>query len=148
MQAIEDVGPSLGVQAIAVPVRTTADIEPALAEFARQPNGGLITTSDEFIRSRHSLIAGLAARHRLPSIGPFNFAKNGGLMNYSTDINLIGQYRQAAGYVDRILKGAKPGDLPIQEADRYTFIINLKTAKALVLDVPEALLATADEVIK
>jgi putative tryptophan/tyrosine transport system substrate-binding protein len=138
MQAIEDVEPSLGVQAIAVPVRTTADIKPALAEFARQPNGGLITTSDEFIRSRHSLIAGLAARYRLPSIGPFNFAKNGGLMNYSTDINLIGQYRQAAGYVDRILKGAKPGDLPIQEADRYTFIINLKGIVPVPVEFGEA----------
>jgi Transposase/ABC transporter substrate binding protein len=100
------------------------------------------------MRPIRAAIGATTINPELLTCAAFNFAKNGGLMNYSTDINLIGQYRQAAGYVDRILKGAKPGDLPIQEADRYTFIINLKTAKALVLDVPEALLATADEVIK
>jgi putative ABC transport system substrate-binding protein len=149
MQAIEAAAASLGVQAIAAPVRATADIELALESFARQPNGGLILTSDTFTILRGSLIANLAGRYRLPSIASgASFAKNGGLMYYGTDIDLAGEYRQAATYVDRILKGSKPGDLPVQAPDKYTFAINLKTAKALGLTVPQTLLATADEVIE
>jgi putative ABC transport system substrate-binding protein len=149
MQAIEAAAASLGVQAIAVPVRATADIDPALASFARTPNGGLILTTDSFTQLRLSLIADLAGRYRLPSIvSSANFAKNGGLMEYSADIDLVGQYRQAASYVDRILKGSKPGDLPVQGADRYRFVINMKTAKALELTVPLPLLGLADEVIE
>jgi putative ABC transport system substrate-binding protein len=95
------------------------------------------------------MIADLLRRYRLPSIGSVpDFAKVGGLMDYGPRINLTGQYRQAATYVDRILKGSKPGDLPVQAPEKYTFIINLKTAKALGLTIPETLLATADEVIQ
>ena len=149
MQAIEAAAPSIGVQPIAAPVRSTADIEPALESFARQPNGGLMLLGDSFTRLNQKLIAELAGRFRLPSIAPgYDFAKDGGLMDYGLNIDVLGEYRQAATYVDRILKGAKPGDLPIQGADRYRFVINLKTAKALGLTIPETLLATADEVIQ
>jgi putative tryptophan/tyrosine transport system substrate-binding protein len=149
MRSVETAAPSLGVQAIAVPVRATADIEPALANFARQPNGGLILPTDTFIRLRQKLIADLAVRHRLPAIGTEgDFANDGGLMYYSVSNNLPDQMRQAAGYVDRILKGAKPGDLPIQRADKFKLIINLKTAKALGLTLPIDLLGLADEVIE
>jgi putative ABC transport system substrate-binding protein len=149
MQAIEAAAASLGVQAIAAPVRATADIEPALESFGRQPNGGLILTTDTFTILRYSLIANLAGRYRLPSIASeASFAKNGGLIYYGNDINLAGEYRRAATYVDRILKGSKPGDLPVQAPDQYAFAINLKTAKALGLTIPEGLLATADQVIQ
>jgi putative tryptophan/tyrosine transport system substrate-binding protein len=149
MAAIEAAATSLGVQVVTEPVRTAADIEPALANFARVPNGGLILTTDSFTALRYSQIAELAGRYGLPSIGPVSdFAKNGGLMHYGADIDLPGQYRQAASYVDRILKGSKPGELPVQGPDKYTFVINLKTAKALGLTIPETLLATADEVIQ
>jgi putative ABC transport system substrate-binding protein len=148
VQAIEAAATPLGVHAIAAPVRATVDIELALESFARQPNGGLILTSDTFTILRGSLIANLAGRYRLPSIASgASFAKNGGLMYYGTDIDLAGEYRQAATYVDRILKGTKPGDLPVQVPDKYTFAINLKTAKALGLTMPQTLLTTADEVI-
>jgi putative tryptophan/tyrosine transport system substrate-binding protein len=149
MRSVEAALPSLGVQAIAVPVRTTADIESAIQSFARQPNGGLILPTDAFIRLRGKLIADLAARHRLPAIAAYTeFAKDGGLMCYGAEINVTGQMRQAATYVDRILKGAKPADLPIQRADKYTLVINLKTAKALGLSLPLDLLGLADEVIE
>jgi putative ABC transport system substrate-binding protein len=149
VRAIEAAGSSLGVQVIAAPVRVTADIEPALESLARQPNGGLILTSDTFTTLRGSLIANLAGRYRLPSIASgTSFAKNGGLMYYGTDIDLAAEYRRAATYVDRILKGSKPGDLPVQVSDKYTFAINLKTAKMLGITLPTALLARADEVIQ
>jgi len=149
MRSIEAAAPSLGVQVIAVPVRATADIEPAIESFARTPNGGLILTSDTFTRLRHKLIADLAARHRLPSISAEEpFVRDGGLMYYGASVNVLEQMRQAANYVDRILKGTKPGDLPIQRADKYTLIINLKTAKALGLTVPLPLSGLADEVIE
>ena len=104
---------------------------------------------DSFTRLNQKLIADLASRYRLPSIAPgYDYAKDGGLMDYGLNIDVLGQYRQAATYIDRILKGTKPGDLPIQGADRYRLVINLKTAKALGLTIPETLLATADEVIQ
>ena len=149
MRSIEAAAPSLGVQVIAVPVRATADIEPAIESFARTPNGGLILTSDTFTRLRYKLIADLAAYHRLPSIGAEEpFVRDGGLMYYGANVNVLEQMPQAASYVDRILKGTKPGDLPIQRADKYTLIINLKTAKALGLTVPLPLSGLADEVIE
>jgi putative ABC transport system substrate-binding protein len=105
--------------------------------------------SDSFLRLRLKLIADLAARHRLPSISTYpDFLKEGGLMYYGVRINMVGQYGQAAMYVDRILKGAKPGDLPVQQPDKYTLGINLKTAKALGLTIPLPLLYLADEVIE
>jgi putative tryptophan/tyrosine transport system substrate-binding protein len=149
MQAIEAASPSLGVQAIAVSVHATADIEPALASFARLPNGGLMLTTNAFTVLRNKLIADLAARYRLPSVGSTpEFAKQGGLMAYSNNIVLADHFRQAASYVDRIFKGEKPGDLPVQGPTKYRLVINLKTAKALGLTIPETLLATADEVIQ
>ena len=149
MQAIESAAVVLGVQVIAMPIRASGEIEPALAGFAGQPNGGLIVPTGIFTRTRFSMISELAARHRLPSIAAQSgFAMEGGLMDYSTTINLPGQFRQAAGYVHRILKGEKPGDLPIQGSDRYTFMINLKTAKALGLEIPADVLSIADGVIE
>src|SRR5439155_7693010 len=131
-----------------VPVRATADIEPAFETFAGGPNGGLILPTDSFINLRHQLFADLAAHHRLPSISAYDgFPKAGGLMYYGASINVVDQFRQAATYVDRILKGTKPGDLPVQRADKYTLAINLRTAQALGLTVPLPLLGLADEVI-
>jgi putative ABC transport system substrate-binding protein len=149
MPVIEAAAPSLGVQAIAFPIRTNSDIEPALASFARQPNGGLMLMGAGFMILRYSLIIDLAGRYRLPSISSeYNFAKDGGLMDYGPSIDAVGQFRQAATYVDRILQGSKPADLPIQAPTQYRLGINLKTAKALGLTIPETLLATADEVIQ
>jgi putative ABC transport system substrate-binding protein len=149
MQEIEATAPSHDVQPIAVPVRTTGDIEHALESFARQPNGGLMLTTNGFTVLRNKLIADLAIRYRLPSIGiGTDFPKNGGLMRYSASIDVSDQFRRAANYVDRIFKGEKPGDLPVQGPTNYQLVINLKTAKALGLTIPETLLATADEVIE
>jgi putative ABC transport system substrate-binding protein len=149
MAVIEAAAVSLGLQAITTPVRDTAEIEPALASFARQPNRGLMLLGDSFTRLHQKLIADLARRYSLPSIAPaYGFAKNGGLMDYGPNHDVIGQYRQAATYVDRILKGERPADLPVQTPTKYETIINLKTANALGLTIPETLLATADEVIQ
>jgi putative ABC transport system substrate-binding protein len=148
VQAIEAAAPSLGVEVSALPVRATADIESALASFARALNGGLVLTGDPFVNLHQVLVAELARRYRLPSISPRpDFAKDGGLMFYGPT-NQEYQFRQAAIYVNSILTGAKPGDLPVQAPTRYAFAINLKTAKALGLSVPDKLLAIADEVIE
>src|SRR5262249_11947290 len=145
MRSIEAAAPSLGVQAMPIPVRATSDIEPAIESFARVPNGGLILPTDSLIRLRQTLLVRLAGSHRLPAVSADeDFAKNGGLMYYGATINLLDQFRQAAGYVDRIFKGTKPGDLPVQRADKYTLAINLKTAKALGLTVPLPLIGLAD----
>ena len=113
MRSIEAAAPSHGVQAVVVPVRTTADIEPAFERFALAPNGGLILTSDTFTGLRSKLIADLAVQYRLPAIAAYDrFPKDGGLMYYGANVNLPDQFRQAATYVDRILKGANAGDLP------------------------------------
>jgi putative tryptophan/tyrosine transport system substrate-binding protein len=149
MRSIEAAAPSLGLQAIALPVRATADVEPAVERFAREPNGGLILPTDTFTRLRQDLIADLTARHRLPAISAEGgFVRKGGLMYYSAAVNVPDHMRQAAGYVDRILKGAKPGDLPVQGAVKYTLIVNLRTAKTLGLTMPLDLLGLADEVIE
>jgi putative ABC transport system substrate-binding protein len=114
-----------------------------------QRNGGLILPTDTFTRLHLKLIAELAERHRLPSISAVDdFAKEGGLMSYGAFINLPDQYRQAASYVDRILRGEKPGDLPVQRAVKYRLILNLETARALGLTVPLPLTGLADEVIE
>jgi putative ABC transport system substrate-binding protein len=147
MRVIEAAAPSLGVHTMAMPIRASADIEPALASFVRAPSGGLVVLPDSFMRSRSRLIAALASRYRLPSIGGDTYARNGVLMEYGVKIDLPGQFRGAATYVDRILKGEKPGDLPVQAPTKYEMVINLKTAKALGITIPETLLATADEVI-
>jgi putative ABC transport system substrate-binding protein len=145
--AIQAVAPSLGVDLTPVDARDAFEIERAVTAFARSGNGGLIVTASPVALRHRDLIVTLAARHRLPAVytsGPYVAA--GGLISYGPD--LLDQYRRAAGYVDRILKGEKPADLPVQAPTKYELIINLKTAKALGLDVPTAVLARADEVIE
>ena len=150
LPSIEAAATTLGVQAMAMPVRSSVEIEPAIEMFSQQPNGGLVLLPDTFLRLRTKLIADAAMRQRLPLISVYvEFVKDGGLMYYGVSSNnLEDQYRQAAGYVDRILKGTRPADLPVQMPTKYQFIINLKTAKALGLSVPLPLLGLADEVIE
>jgi putative ABC transport system substrate-binding protein len=151
MRSVEAAGQTLGVQATALPVRTTAEIEPALERFASEPNGGLMVPTSTFFRLRQELLIDLTLHHHLPAISTSDdFAKSGGLIGYitSSDSNMLDECRRAAAYVDRILRGVKPGDLPIQQENRYVLVINLKTAKMLGVAVPPALLATADEVIE
>jgi putative ABC transport system substrate-binding protein len=149
VRSVEAAAPSLHMQSIVLPVRATADIEPAFESFARAPNSGLILTSDAFTAMRQKLIVDLASHYRLPSISSnSSFPKDGGLMHYGIDVNTLDKFRQAAGYVDRILKGAKAGDLPVQQSDKYTLIINLKTAKTLGLTIPLPLIGRADEMIE
>jgi len=149
MQSVEAAAPSRGLQAIVLPIHATADIEPALENFARAGDGGLILPTDAFTRLRQTLIIELATHNRLPAISAYDdFAKNGGLIYYGVQVNEPDQFRQAASYVDRILKGAKPGDLPVQQPEKYTLVINLKAATALGLTVPLPLLGLADEVIE
>ena len=145
--AIQAVAPSLGVEVSPVNVRDAGEIERAVAAFARAPNGGLIVTASALAIVHRDLIIALAARHKLPAVYSDRFfVTAGGLISYGPD--LVDQYRRAAGYVDRILKGEKPADLPVQAPTKYELVINLKTAKALGLDVPPTLLARADEVIE
>jgi putative ABC transport system substrate-binding protein len=130
-----------------ISVRDPGDIERNIAAFAREPNGGLVVSANaNAIRHRDVIIAG-AARHGLPAVYGFrHFVVAGGLIAYGTD--MLGQYRRSAGYVDRILKGEKPADLPVQAPTKYDLVINLKAAKALGLTVPPSILARADEVIE
>ena len=145
--AVQAVAPSLGVELSPVDARDAPEIERAVTAFARSGNGGLIVTSSPVAARHRDLIATLAARHRLPAVyGSRHYVAAGGLISYGPD--LIDQYRRAAGYVDRILKGEKPADLPVQAPTKYELVINLKTAKALGLDLPPTLLARADEVIE
>jgi putative ABC transport system substrate-binding protein len=145
--AIQAVAPSLRVEVNPLNVRDAGEIERAVAAFARAPNGGLIVTASPAAQLHHELIISLAARHKLPAVYPFrHIAADGGLISYGPD--QIDQYRQAAGYVDRILRGEKPADLPVQAPSKYELVINLKTAKALGLAVPPSVLARADEVIE
>jgi putative ABC transport system substrate-binding protein len=131
----------------AVNMADAADIERGLAAFARTSNGGLIVTANPVATIHRELIITLAARHQLPAVYYQRlFVAAGGLISYGTDY--VDQYRSAAGYVDRILKGEKPADLPVQAPTKFELVINLKTAKALGLDVPPTLLARADEVIE
>ncbi len=145
--AIQSVAPSLGVEAIAVNVRDASEIENAITTFARGANGGLIVTGSGLSVVHRNLIIKLAAQFHLPGVYfERSFAADGGLISYGAD--LVDQYFRAAGYVDRILKGEKPADLPVQSPTKYELVINLKTAKALGLEVPTTLLARADEVIE
>ena len=144
---IQAVAPSLGMDVVPINVRDVPEIERALAAFARSSNGSLIVTPSGFASVNRDLIITLAARHRLPAVyfGRY-FVNSGGLISYGNDI--VDQYRRAAGYVDRILRGEKPADLPVQAPTKYELVINLKTAKALGLTVPDTLLARADEVVE
>jgi putative ABC transport system substrate-binding protein len=144
--ALQAVAPSLGLELRPVDVRNAEEIERAVAAFVRGANDGLIVTGGGSPVHR-KLIVSVAARHQLPAVYPFRYyAASGGLISYGPD--LVDQLRQAAGYIDRILKGERPADLPVQQATKVELIINLKTAKALSLDVPPTLLARADEVIE
>jgi putative ABC transport system substrate-binding protein len=144
---IQAVAPSLGLEVSPINVRDADEIERAVMAFARIPHGGLIVTASGLSNLHRELIATLAVRHKLPTVGPIrHYAVSGSLVSYGPD--LFEQHRRAAGYVDRILKGEKPSDLPVQAPTKYELVINLKTAKALGLTVPPALLARADEVIE
>jgi putative ABC transport system substrate-binding protein len=145
--AIRSAASQLGVEFCPVGVRDAGEIERGITDFARGSNGGLIVTAGTRARDHRELIIGLAAQHRLPAVY-FNrlFVEDGGLISYGADT--IDPLRRAANYVDRILKGEKPSDLPVQAPTRYDLVINLKTAKKLAIEVPPTLLARADEVIE
>jgi putative tryptophan/tyrosine transport system substrate-binding protein len=138
---------ALAVEGIVAPVHDRSELEPVIAAQAREPNGGLIVMTDSFTSVHRAEITTLAARNRLPTIYPFRFfAELGGLISYGND--LLDNFRRAATYVDRILKGAKPSELPVQAPVKFELVINLKTAKALGLDVPVNLQQRADEVLE
>ena len=145
--AIQSVAPSFGVELRPIDIREAGEIERAVTAFARSSNGGLIVTAGSGSAIHSNQIITLAARHKLPAVyGDRHFVTGGGLISYGPD--RVDQYRQAAAYIDRILKGEKPGDMPVQAPTKYELVINLKTAKALGLDVPHSMLARADEVIE
>jgi putative tryptophan/tyrosine transport system substrate-binding protein len=144
---LETAAPSLGVKLIATPIRTASDIESAVEAFSREAQGGLILPLDLTISVHLELVARLAGRYRCPAISGYpGFPAAGGLVSYGFDVADI--YRRAASYVDRILRGEKPADLPVQAPTKYELLTNLKTAKALGLEMPPTLLARADEVIE
>jgi putative ABC transport system substrate-binding protein len=144
---IQSVAPALGVEVTAINLRDASNIERAVAAFAGSPNGGLILTASALSVTHRELIIALAAKHKLPAVYyRRGFVAGGGLISYGYDV--LQQFRGAAGYVDRILKGERPSDLPVQAPTKYELAINLKTAKALGLSVPHSLLARADEVIE
>jgi putative ABC transport system substrate-binding protein len=144
---VQALAPSLGMELRPIDVRDAGAIERAIAAFAQGSNGGLIVFGSPGATIHRDLIIALAAKHRLPAVYSTRyFAASGGLISYGPDF--LDQHRRAAGYVDRILKGEKPADLPVQQPTKYELVINLKTAKALGLDVPPTLLARADEVIE
>jgi len=144
--AIQAVAPSFKLEFSPIGVRDAGEIERAVSAFANKPNGGLIVLPGGLAARRRDLITGLAARYRLPAVYPYRyFVSSGGLLSYGPDS--IDQYRRAAGYVDRILKGENPADLPVQAPTKYELVINRKTAKTLALTIPDKLIAIADEVI-
>jgi putative ABC transport system substrate-binding protein len=146
-RSLESLGSSFDAAPIAVPVRDRAEIERAIAEFARGSNSSLIFPPDVFTIVHRELIVGLVAQHRLPAVYAFpSFVRSGGLMSYGVD--QIDLYRRAASYVDRILRGERAGELPVQAPTKFELVINLKTARALGLEIPPMLLARADEVIE
>ena len=139
--------PALGVDVTLINLRDAGEIERAVTAFAGSPNGGLILTNSALAVAHHELIIALAAKHKLPAVYYRRYyVASGGLISYGYDV--LQQFRGAAGYVDRILKGEKPADLPVQAPTKYELVINLRTAKALGLEVPHSLLARADEIIE
>jgi len=145
--AIQAAAPSVGVELTPLDIRDESDLERAVAEFARAPNSGVIVTPSPAGQVRRHRLVALMARYRLPTVYPFGyFPAAGGLISYGPKIE--DAFRPAAGYVDRILKGENPADLPVQAPDKYDLVVNLKTASALDLTVPPAVLARADEVIE
>jgi len=146
MRSAKSIAPALAIELVPTPVENAADIERVIESFAREPNSGLVVLPGTPNEHRDLVIA-LAARHRLPAVYPFRyFVAAGGLMSYGTDF--IDLSRQTAGYVDRILRGANAAELPVQAPTKYETVLNLKTAKALGLEVPPSLLVRADEVIE
>ena len=138
---------SFAVDAIAASIRDKSELEPVIAAHAHEPNGGLVVMADSFTSAHRAEITSLAARYRLPAVYPFRFfAEIGGLLSYGND--RLDPFRRAAVYADRILKGEKPADLPVQAPTKFELVINLKTAKALGIEVPPTLLTRADEVIE
>jgi putative ABC transport system substrate-binding protein len=147
VRSAETAASSLAVEVAPSPVENVADIERVIESLARLPNGGLVILPDSTSIQHRDLVVALAARHRLPAVYAFRFfVAAGGLMSYGT--NIIEQYREAAAYVDRILRGAKPADLPVQAPTKYETVLNLRTAKSLGLEVPPSLLVRADEVLE
>jgi ABC-type uncharacterized transport system substrate-binding protein len=147
MRTVEAAAPSFAIVPIATPANDAAEIERAIDAFAREPKGGLIVLPDATPVVNRDLIITRAGRNHLPAVYPFSFfVRDGGLMSYGVDA--IDRYRQAASYVDRILKGAKPADLPVQMPTKFELVINLKTARTLGLTIPQSLLLQADEVIQ
>jgi len=144
---IQAVAPAIGVDVRPIDVRNAAEIERGVSAFARVPNGGLVVTAAPGTTSHRELIARVATRNKLPSVGPFrSFVESGGLVSYGANID--DQFRRAASYVDRILKGEKPADLPVQAPTKYELLINLKTARALGFTIPSAVIARADQIIE
>ena len=146
-QAVETTAQRLGVQVLTVPVRRPEDLDGAFAAMVRERVNGFLAVASPLTRSQRALLAQLSLKHRVA--GMFGTRENveaGGLMSYSAD--LVDQHRRAATYIDRILKGAKPGDLPVEQASKYEFVINLKTAKALGITIPPSVLQRADQVIQ
>ena len=147
LRAIEAAAPSFAVRVTAALVHDASDINDAITALAGEPNVGLIVVPEPFTALHRELITTLAVQHRLPAVyGLHDFATSGGLISYGPD--LVEQFRLAAGYIDRILKGADPGELPVQQPTKFELVVNLKTAKALGLAVPTSLLARADEVVE
>jgi putative tryptophan/tyrosine transport system substrate-binding protein len=147
LNSFKAAAPSFAMEAIAAPVRDRTELESVIAAQARAPNGGLLVMTDSFLVTHRAEITSLAARYRLPALYPYRFfAELGGLLSYGNDV--VDNFRRAASYADRILKGAKPSELPVQAPVKFELVINLKTAKALGLDVPSHLQQRADEVIE
>jgi ABC-type uncharacterized transport system substrate-binding protein len=147
LKPLKAAAPSLGVEVFAAPVRDTSELESVVAAQAREPNSGLIVTPDSFMDVHRAAVTSLAARYRLPAVYPFHqFPEVGGLLSYGND--QVDNYRRAAMYVDRILRGAKPSELPVEAPVKFELVINLKTAKALGLDVPLHLQQRADRIIE
>ena len=147
MQAVENAGEKLGVKLVLVPAQTVEDFEGAFATMTRERAGGFVSVGSPLTQSYRVPLAKLALKHRLPGMFAIKeYVEAGGLMSYGADLNDVN--RRAALYIDKILKGAKPADLPVEQASKYQLVINLKTAKALGLEIPPMVLARADEVIE
>jgi putative tryptophan/tyrosine transport system substrate-binding protein len=149
LRAIEAAASPKNIQVVAVPVRTTTEVEQAIEKIAGQPSSGLILPTDSFLTVHNKLIVELADRYHLPAVSANpEFTSKGGLIYYGSAVDLLNQYRQAAGYVDRILKGVNPADLPVQLTTIFRLVVNAKVAKSFGIDLPPAVLARADEVIE
>jgi putative ABC transport system substrate-binding protein len=147
VRSIASAAPAFAVEPLATPVRSNAELEDAMSALAQAPGGGVVVLPDAFTSTNRGAIIALAARHRLPAVYPFPFfAKSGGLVSYGIDSADL--FRRSATYADRILRGANVAELPVQTPSKFELVINLATAKALGLAVPETLLARADEVIE